>query len=434
MNKQLMTRALAGIFLFAVFAVAAYADNPIIQISLLNLKPNPPQSGGIVEVQLSVQNIGSAAANDIWIEASPDYPFSLIKGYETRQNIPILPSTPLRESSTTVTYKFHVDPESPEGEYELDFRYSLNKGQGWALLNFSVPISSSKFSENIGIDKTLLVPGKETPLTFTVHNAGSAPLQNAMFSWTDPKGAILPLGSGNSRYIGYLAPGESMPLEYLVMASVNANPDLYTINMTLQYDVSGANQTTKTSVTSAAGIFVGGETDFDITFSESTQGQTSLSVANIGITPAYSVTVRIPLQEGYRVDGSTTSIVGNLDKGDYTIVSFQINPTNGMNRTGQGRPTGIQAPQPKTLLVNIEYTDTTGARRTVEKYVPVQFRQATAAGTTAGQTNGGQFGRQRTETTSTSATYVPIAILIIIGIWAAYRFRSKFFGRGKRSA
>jgi len=428
MRKQIILSML----LLAVLAINAYALNPIIQVSLLNTKPNPAQSGGIVEVQLVVQNIGSAAGKDTWIEAVSDYPFSLVEGAPERQTISLLPAAPERASSTTLTYKFHVDPQTPEGLYELDFRFSTNQGQGWALLNFSVPISSSKFSENIELDKTLLVPGQETPITFTIHNLGNAPLQNALFSWTDPKGVILPLGSGNNRYIGYLGAGESMPLTYIVMASVNANPDLYTINMTLQYDVSTANQTAKSAVTTIAGIFVGGETDFDVGFSETAQGQTSLSVANIGITPAYSVTVRVPTQEGYRVDGSPTSIVGNLDKGDYTIVSFQITQTISMNRTGRQNgtfPTAGTPQQPRTLLVNVEYTDTTGARRIVEKYVPVQYRQGSNATST-----GGQYGRQRTATTTSTTTYLEIGVVIVIIAGIAYYYRKKLFNRGKRSA
>ena len=39
---------------------------------------------------------------------------------------------------------------------------------------------------------------------------------------------------------------------------------------------------------------------------------------------AYAVKVSVPEQEGYKVSGSSSTIVGNLQKGDYTIASFNV--------------------------------------------------------------------------------------------------------------
>ena len=68
-------------------------------------------------------------------------------------------------------------------------------------------------------------------------------------------------------------------------------------------------------------------TDFDVSFSESSQGEISLSVANVGNNMAYAVKVSVPEQEGYKVSGSSSTIVGNLEKGDYTIASFNVAST-----------------------------------------------------------------------------------------------------------
>ncbi len=105
------------------------------------------------------------------------------------------------------------------------------------------------------------------------------------------------------------------------MADVNADPGLYTLNVNLTFEDYQSN--TK-SIQTTAGLFVGGSTDFDVSYSESSQGQTSLSVANVGNNMAYAVKVSIPEQRGYRVGGSSSTIVGNLQKGDYTIASFNV--------------------------------------------------------------------------------------------------------------
>ncbi len=81
---------------------------------------------------------------------------------------------------------------------------------------------------------------------------------------------------------------------------------------------------TNKSINTTAGLFVGGETDFDVSFSESDAGEISLSVANVGNNMAYSVKVSVPDQDDYKVSGSSSTIVGNLEKGDYTIASFNV--------------------------------------------------------------------------------------------------------------
>ena len=94
-----------------------------------------------------------------------------------------------------------------------------------------------------------------------------------------------------------------------------------------------------------AGLFVGGSTDFDVSFSESSQGQTSLSVANVGNNIAYAVKVSIPEQDGYKVSGSSSTIVGNLEKGDYTIASFNVESTQ-----AQGGNAGTQSGSTKSSV------------------------------------------------------------------------------------
>ena len=135
------------------------------------------------------------------------------------------------------------------------------------------------------------------------------------------------------------------------------------------------------SIQTTAGLFVGGETDFDVSFSESDAGGISLSVANVGNNMAYSVKVSIPEQAGYKVTGSSSSIVGNLEKGDYTIAAFNVMNTQGRDdsksETSRAQAdTAKAAPEENLtsassapldsnpLKVQIEYTDAKGERKT----------------------------------------------------------------------
>jgi hypothetical protein len=242
-------------------------------------------------------------------------------------------------------------------------------------------------------------------LTFTITNVGSSPLNNLVFSWSEDSSAILPVYSDDTKYIKHIGVGESTELAYIVVADINADTGLYQLDLNLEFETESSGTQ---SMETKAGVFIGGETNFDVTFSESSEGQTSLSVANIGNTPALSVTVRIPEQDGFSVSGSSSSIIGNLDKGDYTIVSFQISQGTypAMGRTFN-RSAMEQAPSlDNDLTVLIEYTDTTGIRQSVEKHVPIQFRSITTDSTTTTST---RFSRS-----NSSGNYLIIAVMVIL--------------------
>jgi hypothetical protein len=384
---------------------------PNINAYLLNQDPDRAKAGDIVEVRLRVQNTGQAEARNVIIEALPDYPFTILTDSTPKQIIPLLPYYPIEQSAQTISFKFRIDRETTQGLYNLKFKYYLEGKTSTITKEFPIDVTSREFAQIFYIDKTKIMPGKETNITFTITNVGNAPLQDMVFSWTEPNGIILPTGTDNTRYIRYLEPGENAPLTYTVIASVNANPDLYTLDLNLVYKSKALNGSSET-INTKAGIFLGGETDFDVSFSESTQGQTSISIANTGSNPAYSVTVSIPQQDGYRATGPSSIILGNLNKGDYTIASFQLSPlTNSTTPRSNAQRQRTTSPEGK-LNISIHYTDTTGIRRTLPKQLQVQFRE----------TNQQQFRQQNT---SSISTYLILLILIIVILGVGYIFWRK---------
>ena len=81
-------------------------------------------------------------------------------------------------------------------------------------------------------------------------------------------------------------------------------------------------------------------------FLKADAGEISLSVANVGNNMAYSVKVSVPDQDGYKVSGSSSTIVGNLEKGDYTIASFDVASTQA---AGGSAGEVVQVPQKPVL-------------------------------------------------------------------------------------
>lgn len=143
------------------------------------------------------------------------------------------------------------------------------------------------------------------------------------------------------------------------------------------------------------------QTDFDLVIQDSTTSEVSIAIANIGKNTANSMIVRIPDQEGYIVSGTNGQMVGNLESGDYSIVSFSV------SQIGKSA---------SDLTVEIDYTDSIGERRTVLKQVQINSQVSLSNSTgmpsaMSGSFAGGEFPQQGK---TNSNNYIKIGILLIV--------------------
>jgi hypothetical protein len=429
------------VLLMFVLGVNLVVAAPIISVSLLNQDPDPVAAGGEVELRFKVENIGDTDAKNFEFELIPKYPFSLVPGESAKTTKATLSSVESGDNALIVKHKVKIHPDAIEGDTKLKIR-SKSSSTGEIIQDFEVSISSKDKIEISKVSLTKLNPGKETDIIFSLTNIGATPLKNIVFSWNEEDNLILPVGSDNKKYINNLGVGEKYDLKYKIVADTGLTAGLYALKTTIEYQDKAATEIVESNI----GIVVGGETDFDVTFSESSQGQTSLSVANVGSNPALSVTVRVPEQENFMVQGSSASIVGNLDMGDYTIVSFQIGSGRSTSSAGQiegtsqeerqqlrqrfsqtneisGQERSPRSGRDSDLKVLIEYTDTTGTRQSLEKKVPIQFRDISAQNT-ANQR--GSFGgrQQQSSFLSDKRVYIPLLIFVLgIGWYVYYRKR-----------
>jgi len=369
---------------------AGLAGSTVLTISLANYDPNPAIAGDTVEVRIGIQNIGGMDIKDLMMEVVPSYPFELVTGENAIQDVGIVQGVQPDSGANIkiVKYRMKINRDTPAGSYELKIKYYDQGSTDFNQKSLYLDVKSKESAEVIHIDKSTLVPGKQSSLKFTINNVGNAPLRDLTFYWENEDRVILPVGSDNTKYIRYIDIGNSADLEYQVIADTNAQPGLYKLNLYLTYENSVSNQTKK--ISTIAGVYVGGGTDFDVAFSESANGETSFSVANIGSNPAYSVSVIIPEQPGWRVSGSNSVIIGNLNKGDYTVASFKlqspISDINTQNITGrsntniQGRSTQRSMNSSSdTAHMQIAYTDTMGERKVVDKDVKIGFQNIASA-------------------------------------------------------
>ncbi|MDO9098739.1 MAG: hypothetical protein Q7U60_11545, partial [Candidatus Methanoperedens sp.] len=143
------------------------------------------------------------------------------------------------------------------------------------------------------------------------------------------------------------------------------------------------------------GVVVAGTTNFEISYQE-TMGSFSLNVANVGVSTASAVTVTIPRQKNFSSTGSSSSVLGNLNPGDYTSAIFQIAKTPG---GGNG------------LEIGIQYTDTSGQRHTITKSLTVELSQA---------------GAQTRSASTNYTTWLLAAIVILVIYWQRSKITTYF--------
>jgi len=422
----------------AVSSNGGYVGSSALQVNVTNQNPDPAHPGEPVELTVIVQNIGSNNLNDISVAIVPKtgssslYPFSQISGEPLVQSISYLNAQQDQQDAAVLKFKLMTDANAAEGTYDLDVTTTASHdGSSSNTISntqtIHIDVRGKEYAQIVTINKADIDVGKEEPLEFMITNTGSSPLKNMVVSWKDPKGVILPVYSDNTKYIKELEPNQTVAVDYSVMADVNANPGLYTLDVNLTFE----NYDSQTqSIQTTAGLFVGGPTDFDVSYSESSQGQTSLSIANVGNDMAYAVKVSIPDQDGYRVMGSSSTIVGNLQKGDYTIASFNVtnaqaamgqdSTSNAAFDGGSGDNATSASMNSNPIKVRIEYTDAKGERLTVDKDVDVP-----RSGFSAGSFSGRGYRNRSSSGFGSSLPYIALIIVVAgVGIFL-YRKRKQ---------
>ena len=108
-------------------------------------------------------------------------------------------------------------------------------------------------------------------------------------------------------------------------------------------------------------------TDFDVAMQNVNEQGVSIALSNIGKNNAKSITLRFDNQEDFEILGASSQIIGNLNEGDYTIVSILLNPKD-------------QESNELNVKLQIDYTDIIGNRRYVLKTIPVIMNQQTKKG------------------------------------------------------
>jgi hypothetical protein len=303
----------------------------------------------------------------------------------------------------TAKIKIHVNPDAAEGDYLFNV-YVTYRGREISS-GTPAPLVSTELKDMILtikgkpvvvlLNSTLgtVAPMSVNNETLVFKNMGTGTVQNAVAEIgtnTNTNSVFSILGGGTQFSLGNLKPGDEAEISFDLAVDITATPGVYNLPVT----ITGRDNYSSDNF---AGLVVAGTTDFELSYQE-TLGSISLNVANVGVNPASAVTVSLPIQKNFTTVGSSSSVLGSLNPGDYTSTIFQITKNQGAGNI---------------LDVVIQYTDTSGLRHAITKSLFVQLSA------------GAQTGAGRGSTLYT--TWLPvIAIILLVAYWQRRKIATYF--------
>lgn len=329
-------------------------------------------------IKITVSNNGTTDAPHVYIKAeSIDPPlFFTDPKASTARYLGDLDA----KGSVSTSYKFAVPKETPSGLYSakvVAYQYTGDQIKKTVVRYVIIPVQALAALSIKSVTPSSFRPGESTVMEIVIQNTGDSKLNNLLLSWKVGDDVLLPQGADNIIAISSLEPGKEHRVTIPVAVGTGAVPNVYPLVVSGSYlDQTG----TMVSVNSTVGVTIGGTTDFGVSMQQVSGGTLTLSVANIGINKASAISVKIPKQEAFSLEGASEAFLGNLNPGDYTVASFRLQPT------GKG-----------SLIVEVHYTDTAGNRGVVRKDVEVDApaagqRQGAGSGFAGGQTGGSKTG------------------------------------------
>jgi hypothetical protein len=373
-----------------------------------------------------VENGGISDATNLTLTLLPTFPLSSYGGGSLRASIGKIGGLQFSQDSTQLNFRLFVDEKASDGSQPLEIRYSLGDGTSYAITKANVSIESQETDFQI-FAKQL----SEFTTSLLVANTGK----------NNAQAVIIAVGDKQTPYnLGNLAKGNLTSLTISTPVEVSSGGP---VEITVYYaDASGTRRTKESLVQFASG----GKQDIEAFLQTSgSSGTISVGVVNTASTAIAGVVAQLELT-------GESSIIGNLNAGDYTVVSFTL-PTVSANESSSAMPTGRQGnfsgiARPQSFRqagnlsagdftkVKISYTDDLGERRVVERSLAptgaIGFRGASTGGGFSARSN-------QTRTTSIVSSVVgfvssptgylvvgALGILLIVGIFVfANKMRRK---------
>lgn len=352
-----MKRTVLLLAMITCLAGVAAADTPDLQIAKQVVEPQPLQIGQYANIWFTVENNGTADAEDVVIEFEENYPFSVRPDADDEWRFRSI------EEGEKYTFRLQmqVDRSAIAGEEELTFWTGHGTGDGRS--SQSIPVTLRDDDTALVIDSVdrpdRVAPGSTAVMNITISNLANTHFQNIDVS-LDLSGEMpVAVGDTTRKRIQTLDGGDSATLSYPVMVDENADAGVHRIPVTLAYENIAGTGFTKQQQT---GLVIGGESDVQVSLERTdlhragARGDVTVRVVNQGVGQARFVDLSIPDEDGFEVLSTDSVYVGNMIPDDYQTAEFDLYVAEDA--------AGL------TLPVKVSYTDAQG--QTVEEVQQVQ--------------------------------------------------------------
>ena len=405
------------LFLATIF-LTSFAHAQAIQVSNVNVDPNPVIPGQSFIIYATISSVSSSNAQDVIVNLDlrgnsslTTHPFSLPSDDSSLRNIGSLSSY----QSAQVQYRVLVDTEALDGSYPVSISAG-ESGQSAGKLEFTIQVTNRKpVISIISATPTQALVGHTHELELVIRNIGSSSAHDLTLGVSEDRTVtstggvverdIIPLGAAFT-YIPELSAGSTttVTLSLLVSPATASKASFVPIDIQF-YD---SNRTLH-SQTDYVGLKVSAEPQLGLNVSDynpspvpGKASKVTIDIYNTGLGAAkfLSVHIEAPWMDLAKKD----FFLGTIESDDFDSVVLDGKVDSAISSGSQD------------AVLTLTFQNAFGDVQVLEKTVPVRIFSPTEV---AAQ-NGEGF----------PLMYIVIIVLIIAGVWY-FRFRKPKNGNGK---
>jgi len=320
-------------------------DAPRIEVQTAFTDPYPVEPGKDFTLSLNIVNNGTDIAKNVIIELESISPFTLRE--EARKEI----NNVNMGDTRTIDYEFFVDSSAVSGTYELPL-YVTYGTYYKVKMTAKIRVQGTPDFKLMDIKTGTISPGDTEIIKVGLKNAGSGKAKRTTVTFSSTSTYIKPILSGGNVYIGDFLPDQTQTVEFKILASPDAEYDVYTGYVNISYeDESGSTYNKKFDI----GILISGEPKLQIfkTVADKTKGEVSVELVNIGTAEAKGISAKL-LIDGKVFDADYITSI-KIDKRS-TVKFILPNSMKGMLELSYEGPDNKQYKQTEDIAWNIPYS------------------------------------------------------------------------------
>ena len=341
MLKRIVSLSLIICLLPTIVFSIEYAG---VSVRTAHTDPYPVEPGKNLKLSIEISNTGARELYDIIFELKPNYPFTPLEN--PIQEIDILPIG----SSRVIDYELFVDDSAISTVYKIPVVIQYDSNELKKEINLNIK-GKSDF-KLIEMKSETISPGDQANISVIISNVGPGKARRTTATFSTISDYIKPIFSGGNVYICDFNSGETKDIEFLILASSDAEYGVYTGTVALDYQDESGNETTTSF---DVGILVSGEPKFSVIKTEVKIETKELEVelANIGTAEAKAINAKL-IMEGKVFDVDYVTSV-KIDK--RTTLKFNLpSSRSGLLELSYEGPDNREFSQSGILTWDIQFT------------------------------------------------------------------------------